>query len=309
MHPRQVKRILLYILFAFLVASFLLNSNLFNFYSFKSNSLIPKIIHQTYKTSIINEIDCYKQPWIKSWMKLNPDYSHIIWNDDSMKSVVDSEFSRDIQLAYEKLPFIVQKTDYFRYLILSRYGGVYSDIDTTCLTRIDNWGKGFSKFNVIVGLEWDRIDNIPASSLYFQKIQIQQWTIATTPNHKLMLDFIKSLTNVILSSDSNTLKNRSKIIAMTGPEAFTIAVDEYIKTFNKSLEEMHSSKRSIQFGDVIVHTETAFNTWGPHSDYLHGESSRALVQHHYSGEWKNEDGVLLWLRKYFADNFCLWLYI
>ncbi|KAJ3008061.1 UNVERIFIED_CONTAM: hypothetical protein HDU68_003242, partial [Siphonaria sp. JEL0065] len=54
---------------------------------------------------------------------------------------------------------MVVKTDFLRYALIWKYGGVYSDADTTCLRGIDGWFEGLeskhdrTKVDLIVGVE------------------------------------------------------------------------------------------------------------------------------------------------------------
>ena len=130
---------------------------------------IPLTLYQTYKTSSISEMDGQRQRWVKSWKKVNPDLNHFIFNDKDLSDFMIEHFQnahgdRESQMiwnAYQKLPFLVQKTDLWRYLIIYKNGGIYSDVDVECRASFDKWYGPFEPSSVkfILGLEVSSLIN------------------------------------------------------------------------------------------------------------------------------------------------------
>jgi mannosyltransferase OCH1-like enzyme len=124
---------------------------------------IPLRLYQTYKTSTISEMDAQRQRWVKSWKSHNPDLKHFIFNDKDLNNFMVQHFqnahgdqeSELIWNAYQKLPFLVQKTDLWRYLIIFKKGGIYSDVDVECRASFDKWYGPHDPSSVrfILGLE------------------------------------------------------------------------------------------------------------------------------------------------------------
>jgi mannosyltransferase OCH1-like enzyme len=96
--------------------------------------MIPKIIHQTWKT--LNVPDEWKDA-VKSCKNKHKEYNHIIWSHEMMENFVKTEYSDfyDVYMAY---PYDIQRCDAFRYLVLYKYGGIYLDMDIICKKKLDS---------------------------------------------------------------------------------------------------------------------------------------------------------------------------
>lgn len=87
--------------------------------------MIPKIIHQTWKTKDIPE------GWKKSkeqWISLHPGWEYMLWTDEDNRNLVIERFPDLLEL-YDSFPYNIQRCDFVRPLILYTYGGVYCDLD------------------------------------------------------------------------------------------------------------------------------------------------------------------------------------
>jgi len=95
--------------------------------------MIPRIIHQTWKTTAIptewkNAVEICK--------RLHPDYTYMLWTDDSMKTFVKETYP-EVYPTYASYPHQIQRCDAFRYLVLYKYGGIYLDMDIICKKPLD----------------------------------------------------------------------------------------------------------------------------------------------------------------------------
>lgn len=93
------------------------------------NILIPKIIHIVWIGSQIPNEYLYN---IKTFKKLNPDWEIRIWRDKQIK--IEKFINQDL---INKMPTYAAKVDIIRLEILYKYGGIYTDCDSTCLKPID----------------------------------------------------------------------------------------------------------------------------------------------------------------------------
>jgi Anp1/Glycosyltransferase sugar-binding region containing DXD motif len=95
--------------------------------------MIPKIIHQTWKTEAVPD---RFRGMIASWRRRNPDWEYRFWTDAMLESLV-AQHSPEFLPIYRNYPTGVQRSDAARYMILHKFGGVYADLDTTCLAPLD----------------------------------------------------------------------------------------------------------------------------------------------------------------------------
>lgn len=95
--------------------------------------LIPKIIHQTYKTA---EIPPKWEPLQKTCLAENPDYQYILWTDDSAEQFIRENYTWFLE-TYQSYPFPIMRADVMRYFVLYHYGGIYIDLDCGCEQPLD----------------------------------------------------------------------------------------------------------------------------------------------------------------------------
>ena len=99
--------------------------------------MIPKIIHQTWKTNVIPE------EWedaVESCKTVNDEYKYILWTDKTMKEFVEKEYPEFLNV-YKSYPHNIQRCDAFRYLVLYKYGGIYLDMDIICKKKLNTFLK------------------------------------------------------------------------------------------------------------------------------------------------------------------------
>lgn len=121
--------------------------------------LIPRVVHQTAKSfdSLSADVNALRQTWVR----LNPGWEVKLWDDARCKDFVKQEFP-EYFAAYTGLAKNVERADFFRYLVVLRYGGVYADIDTECTQPLDEAIR--SDDTLLVGWEgeepsWERLMN------------------------------------------------------------------------------------------------------------------------------------------------------
>lgn len=114
--------------------------------------LIPKVVHQTWKTAEIPAT--FRREWIDSWMAHNEanGWQYRFWTDRDLLEFVEAEFPgfADCFLDYDHP---IKRVDAVRYLILKRHGGLYADLDFACLKPLDSLLAGR---RLLFGTEFDR---------------------------------------------------------------------------------------------------------------------------------------------------------
>ena len=124
-----------YFLFALLVIIILL---LFiKFDNFENlNNKIPKIIYLSHKKKIPDFV-------IRNWSKLNPEYKINFYNDENCREFIKNNFSLSYLDYFDRLSSFKGsgpiKCDFWRCLILYKYGGIYADSDIELLFPIKNF--------------------------------------------------------------------------------------------------------------------------------------------------------------------------
>ncbi|KNF05580.1 hypothetical protein PSTG_01389 [Puccinia striiformis f. sp. tritici PST-78] len=97
-------------------------------------SMVPKIIHQTWKTDQIPD------RWIpvrESCVAAHESYEYMLWTDKSGRELIEREYPWFLHI-YDGYRYPIQRADAVRYFILHHYGGVYMDLDIGCLRPMDS---------------------------------------------------------------------------------------------------------------------------------------------------------------------------
>lgn len=167
---------------------------------------IQKTIFQTFKTS--------KLPFITRWhvnkmKKINPEYDYQFYDDARIKAFIKEEFGEDVYALYDKIFIGAAKADFFRYSILYKKGGVYLDIDSLILKKLDDFI--LPDDSAIISLEDNRKHFI-------------QYALFFEAGHP----FLKKTLDVIMENIREN-KYPYEVHRMTGPSAYTIAINECLK--------------------------------------------------------------------------------
>lgn len=96
----------------------------------------PKIIWQTWKTKthLPKRLKKYRQEWLTT----HSDYQHILLDDQDLRDLV-KECVPEYLSIYDSFTQNIERVDFARYALLYLKGGVYADLDTIPLKRIDEW--------------------------------------------------------------------------------------------------------------------------------------------------------------------------
>ena len=89
------------------------------------NSKIPKIIHQSYKTSDLP--DRWKATPGK-WKKVHPDWEYRFWSDEDNRELIRTKYPWFLP-TYDSYRHGISRADAARYFVILTYCGVYSDLD------------------------------------------------------------------------------------------------------------------------------------------------------------------------------------
>ncbi|CUA69060.1 Inositol phosphoceramide mannosyltransferase 3 [Rhizoctonia solani] len=95
--------------------------------------VIPRIIHQTWKTDTLPE---RWQGVSKTCRDMMPDYEYMLWTDQAADDFIAEHYSWFLP-TFRAYTYPIQRADAIRYFVLHHYGGVYLDLDVGCNRRLD----------------------------------------------------------------------------------------------------------------------------------------------------------------------------
>ncbi|QPG75598.1 hypothetical protein FOA43_002955 [Brettanomyces nanus] len=213
-------------------------------YPYDANKRFPGYIWQSWRYGLNDdrfgpEFKMGEEAWARS----NPGFVHEIFNDDTSNAFVHCLFINvpEVIEAYEALPDIVLKVDFFRYLILFSKGGIWADIDTFPVKPVPNWipeNVEPSELGMIIGADHDMEgdgNNEDWQNKRARKFQFSNAVIQAKSGHPVLRDIIAEITETTLDKkrreDLNLPEDGREIAIMnwTGEGIWT---DVVLKFFN-----------------------------------------------------------------------------
>ncbi len=218
---------------------------------------IPKIIHQTWKTSDIPE---QFRLWQESWRALHPDWDYRFYDDHACRQLVAESFPDLLEL-YDGCPHGVQRADIFRYLVVARDGGVYADMDMEAIRPLDPVLEGRS---AVFGAE-DFLSVREMKKLgYEHRERVANFIFAAEPGHPvfdLIVTFLLSL--------PGEWDMVEEVLKTTGPAMLTPIVLD------------HQEKLGLTVLPRMAWAAADWWFWIP------GPPLRSIsARHHFVGTWK-----------------------
>jgi inositol phosphorylceramide mannosyltransferase catalytic subunit len=234
-------------------------------------------IFQTWK---INKIPKIALKPVTTWKYLTKGWKYHLYNDKNCLQFIRENFNEQILAIYCSLPFGVMRADFWRYCILYKKGGLYADLDSSCLVSPVQWIPKDAEFVVSGELR---------TPLFCQ------WTFYSKKNSPILKKIIDVVCSRIIRSNLKDIK-ASMIHKLTGPEAFTSGIVTTIKELaikdnNKSLLPLINSETLKNRKNARIN-----NFLKKHKIYIlpNGVFDGLYVQHHYGGSRWNYVGYSPW---------------
>lgn len=175
----------------------------------------------------------------ETWLNKNPGYTYTLLGAEGAESFIKLHYSNrpEVLETFNALENPAMRSDFLRYLVLLKEGGVYSDIDTEAIRPVEHWipAKYRSRAKILAGIEWDQQGGAP-SSYFSYPLQLGQWTIASSPGHPILEKMVDNCVRLSQkkASEAKTAGSAlhftdSEIVNTTGPAAWTRAVWEAIQ--------------------------------------------------------------------------------
>jgi len=207
--------------------------------------MIPKIIHACWLGN--KQMPKEQQNYIEGWRKLHPDFEIKIWTDAEFnKFLDDSLFVKDC-IKLKKYGFL---SDYFRFIILYKFGGIYIDTDVEIFKSLHE----FLQYDLFLGFI---VDSSIGTAL-----------IGSKKNNPLMLKFLQ-----ILIED---YKNKKE---------FTVSNDWVTKYFIENFNDfkLNGKRQSLQNG-IEIFPKDYFERYK-----INKNSGGGYAEHHCYGSWKDNN--------------------
>ena len=207
----------------------------------KSTNSIPKVIYKTGIDDYRNiPGDVYNV--FRETIKLNPEFKIKYYSDKDSRDFIKNNFESEILLTYDKLIPGAYKADLFRYCILYKNGGIYSDL-TQRFTM---------PFNKLIHLEKDNLYLVKDIEHY--KINgdgsskgIQISFMASRPGNEIFLKAVKQIVKNV-----NDKFYGDNPLHPTGPTLFYNILQDYKGDYKVKLKETGKNKIVNSNGETVI---------------------------------------------------------
>ena len=214
------------------------------------SSPIPKRVMQTWEHK---RLGAEFQDIVDTWKTHNPQYEFVLMDAEEREQFIRAHFERAVIDAYTRIIPGAYKSDLFRYCYLWVNGGVYVDIDTLCLGKLDDFLTPGAELVVPIDLNLSAnegthnlacgfiaaVSGHPAMMRCIQKI-VRNVQTATVPSSKL--DFSGP---GILGRAVNESLNRDETASFVGKEGLWSGI-HFLK-FEPGTEFVKNMKNQVLF--------------------------------------------------------------
>jgi len=210
-------------------------------------SKIPKLIFQTFKTKYFsNEF----QSIIDTWKTYNPEYKYAIYDNTDCEEFIEKHFHKRVSDAYKRILPGAFKADLWRYCVLYIYGGVYVDIDTECLGKLDDFLND-EKIEFMTPIDLD------------QGYKLFNTFICSVPNSPILLNCIQ---RIVHNVENNILP--SDRLDFSGPGILGRSVNTYL---NKEETSPFRDQYGLQGSIYLLYFEST-------TEYVKNQNNTILFQ-------------------------------
>jgi len=179
-----------------------------------SKGQVPRIIHQTWKTSEVPESWASSQ---LSWTKLHPDWTYILWTDADIDYYMKTMWPDDYAF-FKSLPWTIQRIDVWRYYVLRDFGGIYCDLDIEPIKNIEAF------------ITNDHIQLVPSantSGVFTNALMVSRSSNVAKAFWTLLINSVKTYAASHTLSIVSAASRHLEIMESTGPLALTRIADEF----------------------------------------------------------------------------------
>ncbi|KAK3375557.1 nucleotide-diphospho-sugar transferase [Lasiosphaeria ovina] len=269
-----------------------------------TNTPIPRQIWQIFfppaGTTTLKTSTLYADDWIS----VAPGYTYTLVTDVEAQRLLNTtpSFAQrpEIAATYNALTNPALKSDFLRYLILLSRGGIYSDVDTKPIVRLEDWlpdPERRATARLIIAPEYDETQDPNLPDMH--PVQFCQWTIAAAPDHPVLERMVeRALTGLrdVAARQGTSLDkvvvSGGETVKTTGPVAWTEVVFGVLQERDPSLTsylDFAGIKAPRYYGDIVVLPAESFRADFFDESGLGAwwrKDHRALVRHFFRGAWR-----------------------
>ncbi len=214
--------------------------------------MIPKIIHACWLGK--GEMPEEQKEYVRKFKELHPDFEVKLWTDEDFAPYLDDSAFVKAALERKKYGFL---SDYFRFVVLYEFGGIYIDTDVELFKPLDE----FLNCKMFMGFIFDS--------------SVGTALIGTEARNPLMLEWLK-----ILKEDFEKKGD------------FTVSNDWITGYFLEHFPDflLNGKRQSLECG-IEIYPKDWFERY-----QVNKKSGGGYAEHHCFGSWNDDKHVPLYKR-------------
>jgi mannosyltransferase OCH1-like enzyme len=222
--------------------------------------MIPKIIHQTWKTTELPED---VKNWHHNIIALHPGWDVRLWTDEDNLALVKEDFPHLLDI-YQALEYNIMRADIIRYMYMTKFGGYYLDLDYELFISFDDETS-----------EPDLM--LPISNEENGEIILGNSIFASIPQHIFWKDVLEDFKNF---PPTKKFSNKFEVLKLTGPDFISKIYFRAPEKYNAYLVPKN-----------IYHPVHTLVNKKNYNSILKNNGTRGI--HHCEGSWLKENNSLI----------------
>ena len=221
---------------------------------------IPKILHQIYlqgESQIPDNIKCS----IAELRNRNPNWEYRFYDEPLILEYLHKNYNDEILQLYLSIneSYSAARSDFFRYLLMYKEGGVYLDLKSSCSVHFDSILHEEDEF-IICGWENETGQKYEGYGKnkylkYLKYGEYQQWNIICKPNSP----FLKAVIDEVIYRIKHYTPmkyhvGRKGVLNTTGPVPYSLAIESVIQ---QNKYPYRYERFASQFGLIYINTDTS----------------------------------------------------
>lgn len=177
---------------------------------------IPRVIHQTYLTK---NLPTELQSVVDKLKDMNPTFEHRLYDDNNCVEFIKNNYDDETLRLYLSINknYGSARSDFFRYLLMYKEGGVYLDIKSCTISPLEETLLPTDEYLLThwPGLDW-------SDELNYKFGEFQNWHIICKPNHPFLKKVIEDVSENIRKFKDGF--GKSSVLRITGPIAYSKSI-------------------------------------------------------------------------------------
>ncbi len=204
---------------------------------------------------------------------LNPDYEYLFFDEERLQAFIDQEFPQ-YRSIFDFFQFPIQRYDFFRYLVVYRYGGFYFDLDVMLASDLSSLSNSGCVFP-FEGLTLSRY----LRDHYKMDWEIGNYAFGAAPGHPFLRAIIENCVRAqkdpgwvkpMMAGLPPLFRSEYVVLNTTGPGLISRTLAEHAELTKEVTvlfpEDLSDMSTWNHFGDLGIHMMDG--SWRVRSSFL-----------------------------------------